>query len=64
MQTQSRGFAVVIGEKYLDRFGEIMTEVKEFTRRVSLFLSPFTTYVETEEDIFSPKILIFPQQQI
>ena len=49
MQTQSRGSTVVIGEKYLDRFGEIMTEVERIQEETQAL--PLSIYVETEDDI-------------
>ena len=49
MQTQSRGSTVVIGEKYLGRFGEIMTVVDRIHEDTQAL--PHAIYVETEDDI-------------
>ena len=49
MQTQSRRSAVVIGEKYLDRFGEIMTVVERIHEETQAL--PFSIYVETVETV-------------
>ena len=49
MKTQSRWSTVVIGEKYLDRFGEIMTVVD--TIHTDTQALPFTIFVETEYEI-------------
>ena len=49
MSTQSRGSTVVIGEKYLYRFVEIMTVVDRIQEETQAL--PFTIYVETEDDI-------------
>ena len=49
MQTQSRWSTVVIGEKYLDRFGEIMTVVDRIHEDTQAL--PFAIFVETEDDI-------------
>ena len=49
MQTQSRGSTVIIGEKYLDRFGEIMTVVDRIHEDTQSL--PFAIFVETEDDI-------------
>ena len=49
MQTQSRWSTVVIGEKYLDRFGEIMTVVD--TIHTDTQALPFAIFVETEYEI-------------
>ena len=49
MQTQSRGSTVVIGEKYLGRFGEIMTVVDRIHEDTQAL--PFAIFVETEVDI-------------
>ena len=49
MQTQSRGSTVVIGEKYLGRFGEIMTladRIQEETHAL-----PFAIFLQSEEEI-------------
>ena len=54
MQTQSRGSTVVIGEKYLDRFGEIMTVVDRIHEDTQAL--PFAIYVETEDDIKTTNI--------
>ena len=54
MQTQSRWSTVVIGEKYLDRFGEIMTEVERIHEETQAL--PFVIYVETEDDIKTTNI--------
>ena len=49
MQTQSRASTVVIGEKYLGRFGEIMTVVDRIHEDTQAL--PFAIFVETEVDI-------------
>ena len=49
MSTQSRGSTVVIGEKFLDRFGEIMTVVERIHEDTQAL--PFAIFVETEDDI-------------
>ena len=49
MQTQSRWSTVVIGEKYLDRFEEIMTVVDRIHEDTQAL--PFAIFVETEVDI-------------
>ena len=49
MQTQSRGSTVVIGGKYLDRFGEIMTVLDTIHEDTQAL--PLAIYVETEDDI-------------
>ena len=49
MQTQNRGSTVVIGEKYLERFGEIMTVVERIHKDTQAL--PFAIYVETEDEI-------------
>ena len=49
MSTQSRGSTVVIGEKYLGRFGEIMTVVDRIHEDTQAL--PFAIFVETEVDI-------------
>ena len=49
MQTQSRGSMVVIGKKYLERFGEIMTLVDRIHKDTQAL--PFAIYVETEDEI-------------
>ena len=54
MQTQSRASTVVIGEKYLDRFGEIMTVVDRIGEESQAL--PLSIYVETEHDIKTTNI--------
>ena len=54
MQTQSRGSTVVIGEKYLGRFGEIMTVVDRIHEETQTL--PVAIYVETEDDIKTTNI--------
>ena len=54
MQTQSRGSIVVIGNKYLVRFGEIMTVVDRIHDETQAL--PFAIYVETEEGIKTANI--------
>ena len=54
MQTQSRGSTVVIGEKYLARFGEIMTVVERIHEDTQAL--PVSIYVETEVDIKTTNI--------
>ena len=49
MSTQSRGSTVVIGEKYLDRFGEIMTVVDRIHEDTQAL--PFAIFVQTEKEI-------------
>ena len=49
MQTQSRWSTVVIGEKYLGRFEEIMTVVDRIHEDTQAL--PFAIFVETEDDI-------------
>ena len=49
MFTQSRWSTVVIGEKFLDRFGEIMTVVERIHEDTQAL--PFAIFVETEDDI-------------
>ena len=49
MQTQSRRAIVVVGEKYLDRFGEIMTAVDQIHEDTQAL--PLSIYVETEDEI-------------
>ena len=49
MSTQSRGSTVVIGEKYLGRFGEIMTVVDRIHEDTQSL--PHAIYVETEDEI-------------
>ena len=54
MQTQSRWSIVVIGKKYLGRFGEIMTVVDRIHEDTQAL--PFAIYVETEDDIKTTNI--------
>ena len=54
MQTQSRWSTVVIGEKYLGRFGEIMTVVDRIHEDTQAL--PHAIYVETEDDIKTTNI--------
>ena len=54
MQTQSRGSTVVIGEKYLGRFGEIMTVVDRIHEETQAL--PHAIYVETEDEIKTTNI--------
>ena len=54
MQTQSRASTVVIGEKYLDRSGEIMTVVDRIGEESQAL--PLSIYVETEHDIKTTNI--------
>ena len=54
MQTQSRASTVVIGEKNLDRFGEIMTVVDRIGEESQAL--PLSIYVETEHDIKTTNI--------
>ena len=54
MQTQSRASTVVIGEKDLDRFGEIMTTVDRIGEESQAL--PLSIYVETEHDIKATNI--------
>ena len=54
MKTQCRWSTVVIGEKYLDRFGEIMTVVDRIHEDTQAL--PFAIYVETEDDIKTTNI--------
>ena len=54
MQTQSRASTVVIGEKNLDRFGEIMTVVDRIGEESQAL--PLSIYVETEDDIKATNI--------
>ena len=49
MHTQSRGSIVVIGKKYLERFGETMTVVDRIHKDTQAL--PFAIYVETEDEI-------------
>ena len=54
MQTQSRWSAVAIGQKYLDRFGEIMTVVERIHEDTQAL--PHAIYVETEDEIKTTNI--------
>ena len=54
MQTQSRASKVVIGEKYLGRFGEIMTVVDRIHEDTQAL--PHAIYVETEDEIKTTNI--------
>ena len=54
MQTQSRGSTVVVGKKYLGRFGEIMTVVDRIHEDTQAL--PLAIYAETEEDIQTSNI--------
>ena len=54
MSTQSRWSTVVIGEKYLGRFGEIMTVVDRIHEDTQAL--PHAIYVETEEDLKTTSI--------
>ena len=54
MQTQSRASTVIIGEKYIDRFGEIMTVVDRIHEETQSL--PLSIYVETEDDIKTSNI--------
>ena len=54
MHTQSRGSTVVIGEKYLGRFGEIMTLVERIDEETQAL--PHAIFVETEDDIKTTNI--------
>ena len=54
MQTQSRESTVVIGKKYLGRFGEIMTVVERIHEDTQCL--PLSIYVETEDDINTTNI--------
>ena len=54
MQTQSRSSTVVIGKKYLGRFGEIMTVVERIHEETQCL--PLSIYVETEDDINTTNI--------
>ena len=49
MHSQSKGSTVVIGKKYLRRFGEIMTVVDRIHEDTEAL--PFAIYVETEDEI-------------
>ena len=54
MQTQSRSSTVVIGKKYLGRFGEIMTVVERIHEDTQCL--PLSIYVETDHDINTTNI--------
>ena len=54
MQTQSRWSIVVIGKKYIGRFGEIMTVVDRIVNETGAV--PFALYVETEDEIKTTNI--------
>ena len=54
MQTQCRWSTVVIGEKYIDRFGEIVTVVERIHEETQSL--PFSIYVETENGIKTSNI--------
>ena len=54
MQTQTRGSTVVIGEKNLGRFEEIMTVVDRIHEDTQAL--PHAIYVETEDDIKTTNI--------
>ena len=54
MQTQSRWSIVVIGEKHLGRFGEILTVVDRIHEETQAL--PFAIFVETEDDIKTSNI--------
>merc|ERR550519_92728 len=54
MQTQSRWSSVVIGEKYLGRFEEIMTVVERIHEESQAL--PLTIYVETDDEIKTTNI--------
>ena len=54
MQTQSRASTVVIGEKYIGRFGEIMTVVDRIHEDTQAL--PHAIYVETGDDIKTTNI--------
>ena len=49
MQTPNRWSIVVVGKKYLDSFGEIMTVVDRIHEDTQAL--PFAIFVETEDDI-------------
>ena len=49
MQTPSRWSIVVIGEKYLSRFGEIMTVVDRIQEETQAL--PFAIFLQTENEI-------------
>ena len=54
MSTQSRGSTVIIGEKFIDRFGEIMGVVERIHEDTQAL--PFAIFVETEDDIKTTNI--------
>ena len=54
MQTQSRASTVVVGEKYLGRFEEIMTVVERIHEESQAL--PLTIYVETDDEIKTTNI--------
>ena len=54
MKTQSRWSSVVVGEKYLGRFEEIMTVVERIHEESQAL--PFAIYVETEDEIKTSNI--------
>ena len=49
LHTQSRGSTVVIGEKYLGRFGEIMTVVDRIHEDTQAL--PLATFLQTKHEI-------------
>ena len=49
MQTQSRWSIVVIGDKYLERFGEIMSVVDRIHEDTQAL--PFAIFLQSEHDI-------------
>ena len=49
MQTQSRGSIVVIGEKYLGRFGDIMSLVDKIHEDTQAL--PFAIFLQSENEI-------------
>ena len=54
MKTQSRWSSVVVGEKYLGRFEEIMTVVERIHEESQAL--PLTIYVETDDQIKTTNI--------
>ena len=54
MQTQSRSSVVVIGEKHLGRFGEIMTVIDRIHEETQAL--PFAIFGQTEEDMKTTNI--------
>ena len=54
MKTQSRWSSVVVGEKYLGRFEEIMTVVERIHEESQAL--PLTIYVETDDEIKTTNI--------